>query len=103
MRGVFFDEGDARRAADRLRCDGFEAHVARQPFAGDDDDGDHPWVIATDAPPGMLELLVEAHAGWLEDDAAPPPVAPLALPRAPRRRHRPTPLDRQDPPLGSGA
>ncbi len=103
MRGVFFDEDDARRATDRLRRDGFEAQLARQPFAGEDDDEDHPWVITTDAPPGMLELLVEVHDGWLEDDAAPPPVAPLVLPQAPRRRHRPTPLDRQDPPLGSGA
>ncbi len=100
VRGVFFEEDDARRAAARLLRDGFEAAVARQPFAGEDDDEDHPWVVATDAPAVMLELLVEAHDGWLEEAAAPPPPAPLVLPRAPRRLHRDTPAERQDPPLG---
>ena len=88
MRGVFFEESDAHAAAARLRRDGFEAQVRRQPFAGEDDDEDQPWVVVTDAPPVMLELLVEERDGWLEDDA-PPPAAPLVLPRAPRRTHRP--------------
>lgn len=100
LRGVFFEEDDARGAAARLRRDGFEAEVERQPLAGEDDDEDHPWVVVTDAPAVMLELLVEAHDGWLEDDAAPPPSAPVVLPRAPRRLHRHTPPDGREPPLG---
>lgn len=99
-RGVFFDGDDARLAAERLRRDGFEAEVARQPLAGEDDDEDHPWVVVTDAPVVMLELLVEAHDGWLEEAAAPPPPVPLVLPRPPRRLHRDTPEDRRDPRLG---
>ena len=100
VRGVFFAEDDARQAAARLRRDGFEAAAARQPLAGEDDDEDHPWVVVTDAPAVMLELLVEAHDGWLEDDTAPPPSAPLVLPRAPRRLHRHTPSVDHGPPLG---
>ena len=100
MRAIFFDEDDARAVVDRLRADGFEAHVERERLAGEDDDEDHPWVVVTDAPAVMLELLVEVHDGWLEEAAAPPPAAPLVLPRAPRRLHRDTPADRQDPPLG---
>ncbi len=40
----------------------------------------------------LVEMLVDEHDGWLDDDAgapAPPPVAPLDLPTAPRRIKRP--------------
>ena len=88
MRGVFFDEAQARAAVSRLVRDGFDAMCERERFAGEDDDEDHPWVVSTDAPAVMLELLVEEHDGWLEPDTAPPPVVPLVLPDAPRRAKR---------------
>ena len=89
MRGVFFEEEHAASAVARLRRDGFEASYERQAFAGEDDDEDHPWVVVTDAPGVMLELLVEQHDGWLEPDPGPPPTAPFTRPSAPKRRHRP--------------
>jgi hypothetical protein len=88
MRGVFFDEDHARAAVARLVRDGFEASCARVPFAGEDDDEDHPWAVSTDAPQVMLELLVEEYDGWLEPDAPPSPPVPLVLPRSPRRSRR---------------
>ena len=87
-RAVFFEEDDARAVLARLRRDGFEASVRREPFAGEDDDEDHPWVVTSaDAPPVLLELLVEERDGWLEADA-PPASAPFELPTAPRRLKR---------------
>ena len=85
-RGVFFEEDQAVATAARLRADGYDAVVVREPFAGEDDDEDHPWAVVTDAPEVALELLVEAHDGWLdaEDDRV-EPLPPLRLPAAPRR------------------
>ena len=88
MRGVFFDEDHARAVVARLTRDGFDASCEREPFAGEDDDEDHPWVVATDAPVVLLELLVEEYDGWLEADEPGPPPAPLDLPSAPRRVKR---------------
>ncbi len=88
-RGVFFEEEHARAVVARLVRDGFEASCERQAFAGEDDDEDHPWVVLTDAPAVMLEILVEQHDGWLEPEPGPPSTAPFTLPTAPRRRHRP--------------
>ncbi|MET0839256.1 MAG: hypothetical protein ABWY19_10775 [Marmoricola sp.] len=88
MRGVFFDEDQARDVVRRLVRDGFEVTCEREPFAGEDDDEDHPWVVSTDAPAVMLELLVEQYDGWLEPDTPPPPTTPLVLPDAPRRIKR---------------
>ncbi|MCW2849788.1 MAG: hypothetical protein JWR90_3762 [Marmoricola sp.] len=88
MRGVFFDEGHARAAVTRLLRSGFEASAERERFAGEDDDEDHPWVVTTDAPVVMLELLVEEYDGWLEPPTPPPPTTPLVLPDAPRRLKR---------------
>jgi hypothetical protein len=87
-RGVFFDEDHARAAMARLLRDGFDASCARQRFAGEDDDDDHPWVVLSDAPAVMLELLVEQYDGWLEPDDPPPPPTPVVLPIAPRRIKR---------------
>jgi len=88
VRGIFFEEDDARRVVARLGRDGFDAAVAREPFAGEDDDEDHPWVVTTDAPVVLLELLVEEYDGWLEPDEPAPPTTPLDLPSAPRRVER---------------
>lgn len=85
LRAVFYEEDDARAVAARLTQDGFEAAVARDRLAGEDDDLDHPWAVVTDAPEFVVDVLVEAHEGWLEDagpDAVPPP---MELPDAPRR------------------
>jgi hypothetical protein len=87
MRVVFHEEDDALAVVARLRADGFEAEAARERFAGEDDDEDHPWAVVSDAPEFMLEVLAEEYDGWVDhDDAAPPgPAAPLDLPTAPRR------------------
>ncbi|HSJ20165.1 MAG TPA: hypothetical protein VK964_06300 [Nocardioidaceae bacterium] len=90
LRAVFYEEDDARAVAARLVQDGFEATVARERLAGEDDDEDHPWAVATDAPEFVLDVLVEAHDGWVDHDATTgagpvdvPPPPPL--PDAPRR------------------
>ena len=88
MRAIFFDEDDARAVVARLRADGFEADVARERLAGEDDDEDHPWTVVTDAPSYMVEVLVEEYDGWVDEappEAEPPPAAPLELPDGPRR------------------
>jgi hypothetical protein len=88
MRVVFHEEDDALAVVARLRADGFEAEAARERFAGEDDDEDHPWAVVSDAPEFMLELLAEEYDGWVDHDeaAAPPgPATPLDLPTAPRR------------------
>lgn len=91
MRAIFFDEDDARTVVARLRADGFEADVARERLAGEDDDEDHPWAVTTDAPALLVEPLVDEYDGWLDDGtgsgAASPP---LDLPTGPRRLHRPS-------------
>jgi hypothetical protein len=88
MRGVFFDELQARAVVARLLRDGFDASCEREPFAGEDDDEDHPWVVSSDAPVVMLELLAEEYDGWLEPDEPAPPATPIDLPAAPRRVKR---------------
>jgi hypothetical protein len=89
IRGIVFDQEAADLIATRLRADGYAATVAREPFAGEDDDEDHPWAVRTDAPAAALDLLLDAHDGWLDEGAdAPAPMPPLVLPDAPRRRHK---------------
>jgi hypothetical protein len=90
VRAIFFDEDEAAAVVARLRADGFEAHVERERLAGEDDDEDHPWAVLSDAPAFMLELLVDAHDGWLDEDDGPPAAPqPLDLPTEPRRIKRP--------------
>lgn len=90
VRAIFFDEDDAQAVVARLRADGFEASAERERLAGEDDDEGHPWAVVTDAPGFMLEVLVDTHDGWLdEEDVAPPPLPPLDLPAAPKRVKRP--------------
>lgn len=97
MRAIFFEEDDARAVAARLVAGGFEATVARERLAGEDDDEGHPWAVLSDAPELMVELLVDEYDGWLdaEDDVdadagTGPPLPPLDLPAAPKRIKRPT-------------
>ena len=90
MRAIFFDEDDARAVVARLRADGFEADVARERLAGEDDDEDHPWAVLSDAPAFMLEVLVDSHDGWLDEgEEQSDPLPPLHLPTAPTRIKRP--------------
>lgn len=90
VRGIFFDEDDARAVARRLVADGFVATVARERLAGEDDDEDQPWAVVTDAPEFQLELLVDVHDGWLEHpEPEPSLLPPLDLPTAPKRIKRP--------------
>jgi hypothetical protein len=96
VRGIFFDEDHARTVAARLVRDGYDATLARERLAGEDDDEDHPWAVLTDAPAIVLELLVEQYDGWLDDEdaAAPGPgpgggLPPVELPTAPKRIKRP--------------
>ena len=89
MRGIFFDEDDARAVVARLAADGYDAHTERERLAGEDDDEDHPWAVLTDAPELVLELLVDRYDGWLDLGEEPPPAPPLELPTAPRKIKRP--------------
>ena len=94
VRAIFFEEDDAQAVVRRLRADGFEARVERERLAGEDDDEDHPWAVVTDAPAFMLEVLVDTHDGWLDEDDGDgreqgPPLPPLHLPTAPKRIKRP--------------
>ena len=90
MRGIFFDEDDARTAALVLTRGGFTAEVVRERLAGEDDDEDHPWAVVTDAPAIQLEMLVETYDGWLDDadDAPGSGSPPLPLPDEPKRLKR---------------
>jgi hypothetical protein len=87
LRAVFYEEDDARAVAGRLRQDGFEATVAVDRLAGEDDDDDHPWAVVTDAPEFVLDVLVDAHDGWLDQEGPGSSAVrpPLQLPDAPRR------------------
>jgi hypothetical protein len=96
VRGIFFDEDDARAAVARLVADGYAAALSRERLAGEDDDEDHPWAVTTDAPEHVLDLLVDTYDGWLDtedDDPGPsgggPAAPPLDLPTSPLRIKRP--------------
>ncbi|RYC13347.1 hypothetical protein EUA94_05605 [Nocardioides zhouii] len=94
VRAIFFEEDDAQAVVARLRTDGFEARAERERLAGEDDDEGHPWAVVTDAPGFMLEVLVDTHDGWLDEDEVAgaeqiAPLPPLHLPMAPKRIKRP--------------
>jgi hypothetical protein len=89
VRAVFHGQDDAEAVVARLRREGWDAMVARDRFAGEDDDEDHAWAVLTDAPETVLELLAEERDGWLDHDvpptSGPSAPSPLDLPEAPRR------------------
>lgn len=62
-RALLWEETYAGLVASRLRSDGFAAETARERLAG----GDVAWVVATDAPVVLVELLVEEYDGWLDE------------------------------------
>ena len=89
-RGIFFEEDDARVAIARLRREGYDAALARERLAGEDDYEDHPWAVVTDAPDLLLELVVDDLEGWFDlGEPAAPVLPPLDLPAAPKRVKRP--------------
>ena len=89
-RGIFFSDDAARSAVARLRRDGYDATLARERLAGEDDDEDHPWAVVTDAPDVVLELLTDDLDGWFDvEDPPGPQLPPLDLPTAPKRVKRP--------------
>jgi len=105
VRGIFFDEDDARAAALALTRGGFEATVVRERLAGEDDDEDHPWAVVTDAPAIQLEMLVETYDGWLDEEDGGFEARKLA-PQPPRADDAPQPPradDAPQPPRGEGA
>ncbi len=85
LRAVFFDDETASAVAARLVADGFDASVVRERLHGEDDEQDHPWAVLTDAPPIVVELLVDQYDGWLDEAEPQLPARPLALPDAPKR------------------
>ena len=85
MRGIFFDEDDARAVVGRLVAAGYTARTERERLAGEDDDEDHPWAVLTDAPELVLDLLVDEFDGWLDVDEPQLAHPPVELPMAPRR------------------
>lgn len=88
MRGIFFDEDNARAVVARLRAEGYDARLERERLAGEDDDEDHPWAVLSDAPEPVLDLLVDRYDGWLDVGEEPPAAPPLQLPTAPRKIKR---------------
>ncbi|MCW2842940.1 MAG: hypothetical protein JWN22_856 [Nocardioides sp.] len=89
MRGIFFDEDDARAVVARLAGQSYQASLTRERLAGEDDDEDHPWAVLTDAPAVVLEMLVDEYDGWLDEDAEQLAHPPLELPSQPTRIKRP--------------
>lgn len=91
MRVVFHERDEADRVVARLHADGFGAELARERFAGEDDDEDHPWSVVTDAPEIVVEVVAEQYDGWVdhEDTGVPQPPMGLELPDGPRRIKRP--------------
>jgi len=93
VRAVLFEEEHATAVADGLAAEGWWVSVRRERLHGDDDDEDPQWVVETDAPAVVLELLAEEHDGWVDaggsDEPAGPVYAPEPLPGAPRRIKRP--------------
>lgn len=91
VRAVFFEEADALSAEQQLLGDGWSAVRSRERLQGEDDDEDHPWVVETDAPGFIVELLVDEYDGWFDvADAAPDTsIAPEPLPDAPKRIKKP--------------
>jgi hypothetical protein len=85
VRALFWEEAFAALVASRLQSGGFAAETGRERFAGEDDDEDHAWVVVTDAPAVMVELLVEEYDGWLDESPDTRPAQPLDLPDGPRR------------------
>ena len=61
MRGIFFDEDDARSAVARLVASGYDARVERERLSGEDDDEGHPWAVLTDAPELVLSRLLDEY------------------------------------------
>ncbi|MGZ4776854.1 MAG: hypothetical protein ACXVYW_16255 [Oryzihumus sp.] len=98
LRAVFHDEDDARTVMARLARDGFETHLARERFAGEDDDEDHPWAVTTDAPEFVMELLVDELDGWLHRGEATPEGTGTSSTRGLPAREEPAPLDLPDGP-----
>ncbi len=91
MRGIFFDEDDARAVVTRLVSHGYDARAERERLSGEDDDEGHPWAVLSDAPELVLELLVEEYDGWLDaGDDDEPAAPPLELPSEPRKIKRPS-------------
>lgn len=92
LRGIFFEEEDARSAAATLEREGWTVRVSRERYQGEDDDEDHPWSVETDAPQLVLELLVDEYDGWLDvpEDAPDDSIAPepVDLPDNPKRIKR---------------
>ncbi len=66
VRGIFYEEADARAVVRQLEGEGFAVSLVRERPAGEDHDLDHPWAVLTDAPEVRLELLVEQYDGWLD-------------------------------------
>ena len=90
---IVFDRDDAESVVQRLRHDGFDAHVERERLHGEDDDEDHPWAVLTDAPTLVAEVLTDEYDGWLDEDEEQEDTSagsPLDLPTAPRRIKRDT-------------
>lgn len=90
MRGIFFEEDDARAVVARLVAAGYAATAERERLAGEDDDEDHPWAVLTDAPEAELDLLVDQFDGWLDTDETGASRAPIELPTGPRKIKRPS-------------
>ncbi|GAB3835536.1 hypothetical protein [Kribbella italica] len=74
----FWERDDAEAVAERLG-----GELSRGRFHGEDDDEDHPWVVAL--PEGAELAVVDEFDGWLEPAADEPAPAPPPLPTAPKR------------------
>ena len=89
LRVTFHDPEPADELVATLSTGGFDAAVARERFAGDDDGEEVVYVVHTDAPTADVEDLLTDEDAWVEESSplteAPPPADAGDLPDEPRR------------------
>ncbi|MGH3506661.1 MAG: hypothetical protein ACRDO2_05595 [Nocardioidaceae bacterium] len=94
LRVTFHERHEADVLVQALLTGGYEAGMARERFAGEDDGEEMVHVVHTDAPADEVAELIDGVDAWLEVSdpmtGTSAVVEPEALPDAPRRLKRDT-------------
>lgn len=86
VRVTFHESDEADELVSVLVTGGFDAGVAKERFAGEDDGEDVVYVVHTDAPAADVEELIADSDAWLEESSPLTEVSdPTDLPAEPRR------------------